>query len=66
MRCDRCGQLRQYFKPAIVVVDGVARSGIEKTPPRNDDAVRFHPDCYAAARIDDPSLPQEILNPPIV
>jgi hypothetical protein len=58
MRCDGCGHIRQYFRPVVVVRDGLAVVTIEGTPPRDEIAVRrFHERCYDAARKADPSLP---------
>jgi len=55
MRCAGCGHIRQYFRPVVVVRDGLA---IEGTPPRDEVGVRrFHERCYEAARKADPSLP---------
>ncbi len=58
MRCAGCGHLRQYFRPVVVVRDGLAIVATEGTPARDEVGVqRFHERCYEAARKADPSLP---------
>ena len=64
MRCDRCGELRPYFGPTAVLRYGRAWIETDRTPIRDEPTRRFHPDCYEAARADDPDLPPIGEQPP--
>jgi hypothetical protein len=64
MRCERCGRLRQYFGPTVVLRYGRAWVEKERTPIRDEPTKRFHPECYSAAREEDPSLPPVGEKPP--
>ncbi|MBS1886018.1 MAG: hypothetical protein JSU06_02420 [Actinobacteria bacterium] len=58
MRCAGCGHVGQYFRPVVVVRDGLATVVTEGTPHRNEVGVRrSHERCYETAGKADPSLP---------